>query len=122
MAEFKSRLKLSFSEEYDDVGPWWVIEPFIYKSDVYKGIITVPVGYPTDLSSVPRVPIIYELTGNSAIKPAVIHDFLYTSKIVDRKTADRIFKEACVVALIPAWKRNLMWAGIRLFGTDRYGT
>ena len=88
----------------------------IFKSDIANMTITVPTGFPTDLASIPRIPIIYELIGNTSKMASVIHDFLYTSKLVNRKMADSIFLEACVVTHVPSWRRIILWSGIRIFG------
>jgi hypothetical protein len=49
-------------------------------------------------------------------KAAVLHDWLYQSKIVSRAMADLIFKEAMTILKVPAWQITLMYAGVRVFG------
>jgi hypothetical protein len=64
--------------------------------DVYTmGVIIIPAGYQTDLASVPRIPGIYWRTGNTAVLPAIVHDYLYEHGHPDltRKAADDVFLE-----------------------------
>lgn len=92
-----------------------------YESDLLKGVVTVPVGYITDFSSVPRLPLAYLVAGATANEAAVIHDWLYTSKAHDGKAitramADAVFKEAIKASedtQAPAW---LMWLAVRVGG------
>lgn len=82
--------------------------------------ITVPAGYETDLASIPqrfqhRAPHL-----SPAARPGVIHDFLYTSHAVPRRTADRIFREALRLEGVPPRQRFLMWAAVRAFGGAAY--
>lgn len=49
-------------------------------------------------------------------KGAVLHDFLYRSKIFSRDYADLVFREAMIVEITPAWKANLMYYGVHWFG------
>lgn len=95
---------------------WTVLQPLIYDSDVAVKVFIVPEGFVTDFASVPRLPLAFLLTGDSAHEAAVIHDFLYSRGVVDRSTADAVFKEAAVASGEPAWKAALMWAGVRMGG------
>jgi hypothetical protein len=47
---------------------------------------------------------------------AVVHDYLYQSGIVDKATADLIFKAAMKEAGVPAWKYVLMYRAVKLCG------
>ena len=53
-------------------------------------------------------------------KAAVIHDWLYTSKITTRRVADAVLREAGKVSGVPAWRRWMIWAGVRAFGHLRW--
>ena len=48
-----------------------------FYSLVVGRVITAPEGLPTDLASIPRIPIIYEFFGNRYGRAAVIHDYRY---------------------------------------------
>lgn len=95
---------------------WRVLSPLIYSSDVARRVFIVPEGFETDLASVPRLPLMFLLTGDTAHAAAVLHDFLYSSREVDRASADAVFREAAINSGEPAWRTWLMWAGVRLGG------
>lgn len=117
MSQFISKLVL---EAGDADGAWIVAAPFVYDSDVAKRVITVPQGFPTDLASTPRLPIIYEACGNIATKAAVVHDYLYTSGRESRAVADAVLREAAGLAGVSWWQRWAMWAGVRIGGGSHY--
>lgn len=78
--------------------------------------ITVPAGFETDFSSVPRLPVAFWLAGDSAHRPSVVHDWLCRMKIGSRRRADAIFFEAMGVDGEPLWRRWIMWSAVRAFG------
>lgn len=119
MSKFLSKLAVTVADNVDD-GKWVVTEPLIYESDVAKRTIIVPVGFQTDFASVPRLPIIFELCGGTSHEAATIHDFLYVTHLVDRKTADAVLREASAVTKVPAWRRWMMWAGVRIGGGSHW--
>lgn len=79
----------------------------------------VPVGFLTDFASVPRLPVAYLLTADSAHEAAVLHDWLYKTQ-AGRSFADRVFLHAMAAMGEPGWRRWLMYAGVRLGGWVRY--
>lgn len=97
--------------------PWELTSSMIWQDDE-AGTIIVPVGFRTDLASVPRLPYVFALTGNRASMPAVLHDFLYHNDLVTREVADRIFYDAMTALNDPKSKllRVLMYNGVRFFG------
>lgn len=106
-----------WTEEVDDTDFMVVDHPFRYQSDVAGRLFTAPVGFETDFESMIRwVPTFYALLGDANHEPAVIHDWIYYSAIVDRATADDVFFEACALLGTPLWKRRLLWAGLRIGG------
>jgi len=118
MSKFLSHLVLQ-ADDTDD-GKWTVMQPLIYQSDVAWRTITVPVGFVTDLASVPRLPFIYLLAGDTSSEAAVVHDYLYSTKAVPRDVADKVLREASEVTGVPAWRRWMMWCGVRLGGSSHY--
>jgi hypothetical protein len=82
--------------------------------------VTVPAGFETDFASVPRLPFVYLLTGGTARKAAVVHDFLYHKSGVSRDDADAVFLEAMEVSGVSEWRAKLMYAGVRAFGWQFY--
>lgn len=90
-------------------------EPLLYFSKIL-GEITVPEGFVTDFASVPRLPLAYLAAGDTAHRPAVVHDYLYSCADVERSTADAVFLEAMEAVGVPWWRRRIMWAAVRSFG------
>ena len=121
MSRFHTRCALEAASDQDD-GRWVLCKPLVYESDVAKQTFTVPAGFQTDLASVPRLPVVYLLTGDTARSAAVVHDWLYSSRLVTRKMADAVLREASEVSGVPAWRRWLMWAGVRVGGSSHYAT
>jgi len=110
--------------------------------------ITVPKGFLTDFASVPRrVPFVLpdfiakrlprwvRWVGRIGIplwsifppwgrynKAAVVHDWLYRGKIVDRFLADAIFRYMMKELKTPFLKRVLMFYAVRIFGASAFGS
>lgn len=119
MSKFLTQLVMENATDQDD-GKWRLTAPLVYQSDVAGTTFVVPVGFVTDLASVPRVPIAYMLAGGTSNEASVIHDFIYTTHPVDRKTADAVLREASAVTGVPAWRRAIMWAAVRAFGGSHW--
>jgi hypothetical protein len=119
VSAFLNRLCLEVADNQDD-GQWILARPLMYASDVAGRTFIVPRGFRTDLASVPRLPIIFWLTGASSNEAACIHDFLYSTHEVDRATADAVLREASAVTGVPAWRRWLMYWGVRIWGGSHW--
>jgi hypothetical protein len=119
MSRFLTPLDMRDNEGAADE-KWVLLAPLVYESDVAGRVITVPAGFPTDLASVPRLPVVYSLCGNVARRAAVVHDYLYTSGRAPRHVADAVFLEASAVIGVAGWRRWLMWAGVRIGGASHY--
>lgn len=115
MSRFLTKLRMENASESDD-GLWVLVSDLVYESDLAKRVIAVPAGFPTDLASVPRLPIVYWLSGGTSTEAAVVHDWLYRSHLLPRDVADAVLREASAVTGVPAWRRWMMWAGVRAFG------
>jgi hypothetical protein len=118
MSAFLSKLCVELADNKDD-GKWILTKTLFYQSDIAKQVFVIPRGFQTDFASVPRLPIIYWLTGNTATEAAVVHDWLYNTHTVSRAMADAVLREAAAVTGVPAWRRWMMWAGVR-FGGEPY--
>jgi hypothetical protein len=116
---FLSKCVLQIADDQDD-GKWILVQDLLYVSDVAKCLITVPAGFQTDLASVPRLPLVFLLAGDCAREAAVVHDYLYSTHEVDRATADAVLLEASAATGVPWWRRQLMWAGVRLGGAGHW--
>lgn len=108
--------KLTADSSTDRRGTWKLLQPLVYRSDRLGYTLTVPAGFVTDFASVPRLPVAYLLTANRGHEAAVLHDWLYTTHAVERAEADALFSEALEAGGEPAWRRGLMWLGVRLGG------
>lgn len=91
-----------------------------YQSDI-GGLIEVAKGFITDLGSVPRIPIIYDLLGDIAIEPYILHDWLYSKGLVTRLMADQVLREALLLVGIPKWKATAIYLAVRIGGAKHYG-
>lgn len=118
MSKFLTKCVLQ-ADDVDD-GKWTVTAPLVYQSDVAKQTFTVPAGFVTDLASVPRLPVVYLLAGDTSSEAAVVHDYLYSTRCVPRDVADAVLREASAVTGVPAWRRFMMWAGVRIGGASHY--
>ena len=95
---------------------WVLLAPLVYEGTLIHRI-TVPAGFETDLESVPRwLPLVYAVLYGTAHHAAVVHDWLYTTGMVNRQIADGVMYEALRARGEPAWKAYTIWAGIRLGG------
>lgn len=122
VAGFLSPCELELKDARDD-GLWLVEQPLSYASVAVPGLYTVPVGFETDLASVPRLPFLFELCGMTSNEAAVLHDWLYATQPVTRVQADCLLREASKVTGVPCWRRWMMWAGVRIGGRlpwDKY--
>jgi len=98
----------------------WVLRERLIFTSRTGVVVRVPVGFRTDLASVPRLPGLYITLGGLAHAPAAMHDYLYHVGWLSRKESDLLFLEACELVGVPQWKANLLYFGVRLFGWARY--
>lgn len=81
--------------------------------------LTVPMGFYTDLASVPRLPGAYMLFAGRARRSAILHDYLYEMRY-PREWADAAFRAAMRAEGVGMFARWSMWAGVRLGGGAIY--
>jgi hypothetical protein len=101
-------------------GKWVLLSPLVYSSKVAGREFVVPTGFGTDFASVPRVPIIFDLMGDTAHSAAVIHDYLYSTGEVGRDIADSVFCEAALVSGVFRWRAYAMYMAVRASGKSHY--
>lgn len=117
---FKSDLELRSLPQAD---AWEVIQPLAYMTQDER-LVLVPVGYRTDLASVPRLAWrIVPRDHAQARRPAVAHDYIYTHQThrFTKAEADQIFHQALIeegMGKVLAW---LMWCAVRLGGRGNWG-
>ncbi len=105
----------------DQSGKWQLLEPLSFKSDLVGQIFTAPAGFVTDFCSVPRVPLAFALLGDRARKSGTLHDWLYTSHVVDRETADKVLREMLPLNGVDACEAQAFYLGVRMGGGSHWG-
>jgi hypothetical protein len=134
--------KATCSETGDGRCKWGVVKPVAYVPSNGTDRITVPKGFPTDLTSIPRFAWTLLPPDGPWLKAAVIHDFLYRTcgrgvwlnqpngltrhcaPNVDcyrREEADWILRDAMKDRGVGVVKRNIIWAAVRLGGGGGWG-
>ena len=98
-----------------------LLDDLQYQSKI-GGLFTVEAGYVTDFGSVPRIPVVFDVLGEIAYEPYVIHDMLYSKKKVSRDEADQVLREALICMGVSEWKASLIFDGVRAGGESHYGT
>lgn len=118
MAQFLSKLETQLvdQQEAQGRGTWRVMKPFVYQSDLTYNPIIVQVGFVTDYATVPRIPIIFDLVGDTATEAAVVHDYLYSIQMLSRSESDSIFREAAITCGCPKWQSWILYFGVRIGG------
>ena len=87
----------------------------------YSGIaIMVPANLKTDLASVPRFLHRVLPPDGPWAEPAVLHDFLYRTKLVSRRCADMLLLEAMDCKHVGFWQKWTIFLAVRLFGGRSY--
>ena len=106
---FKTKLKTFKIEK----GVYALKSELIYKTDDLE--IIVPVGFKTDLASVPKpLKKIWKPFGKYS-RSAVLHDYLYETDM-DRKECDKLFKEAMISDDVNPFTIDAFYIIVRLFG------
>jgi hypothetical protein len=99
----------------EEVGNTWrLLYPLTYEGNF--DTFEVPKDFRTDFASVPRIfwNIIPPTGGYT--KAAVLHDYLYYTKMVSRKDADGIFRRIMHEYGVGGLKRRTMYWAVRAFG------
>ena len=93
--------------------------------------VVIPVGFETDLASVPRLPLVFLLWGDRAHREAVLHDYLYRCNAVlmrgenrvspvEKEDADWYFREAMIGQGNSWGVYHPMYLGVRCAGASSY--
>lgn len=118
MSKFMTPLKVEVIDNYK----FRIIEEFSYHVGSYNSEekITVPIGYETDFASIPKFLWSILPPHGKYAKAAVIHDYLYTNAIVNKRYADDVFNEAMIVLGVNDNLRIIMYNAVKLFGRGNY--
>jgi hypothetical protein len=107
-------------EELDDSSFWKLQNDFSYENDSVK--ITVKSGFLTDGASIPKA--FWSIVGNplesDLLKPAIIHDGLYTLMKLSRLESDNLLKEMLLFNGASKAKVFLVYYAVRLFGNSHW--
>lgn len=100
---------------------WTLLEPFEY---ICKNTqVVAPEGFWTDFASVPRLPVIYLLVGNTGHEAAVIHDYLYrkdAQPAMSKADADGLFYRALLEMGLSFIHARMMYRGVQIGGESSY--
>lgn len=120
-SEFRSELDFHMKTGSDMV---YILDaPLIYYSERLEREIIVPAEFNTDLSSVPRVPIIYWLWGARAHREGVLHDYAFridSNPVVSFMIANWLFLEAQQSRGKNLFVRQPMFYGVVIGGHPSY--
>lgn len=112
---FPAEIKASKRDE--GVQLWELLEEFSFSSDSLSRVITVPVGFVTDLASIPRAVQNVLPNDHPHIEmPSVIHDYLYTVQTTTREQADKVLREGMELQGANTFVRNAVYQILRYFG------
>ena len=111
-----------------DFKPLWgglvQLQGNLFYIDRLIGPFYVPNNFQCDLASYKVVSkVLFDKLGDS-MRPAVVHDWIYTTQPVDvsRADADRIFREALILEEVNPKVAWLQWAGVRAGGWVAWNT
>lgn len=101
-----------------------LLRPLAWYTDDPKHRVTVPLGFLTDGSSIPRPfwPIVGHPLSSTVVRSGALHDWLYHShrwdntRTISRAAADREFRVALQIDGTGPARRWVMWAAVRTFG------
>ena len=99
------------------VDTWKLNSTLQYLSEMLNDtLVDVPAGFETDFASIPR--FFHRLLPKNGDydAPAVVHDFLYSTALCDRQTADLVFLESMKSIGVSFWKRWSMYQAVHWFG------
>jgi hypothetical protein len=104
----------------DDL-PYVLWLPLVYDSVRLQERVTVPIGFCTDLASIPQLVQNVVPKEGKYNAPAVIHDFLYgygavNGKPISWSDADAVLLEAMIARGVGVGRRETIYRGVRAGG------
>ena len=121
-SEFITDLYVELKPSRDDE-IWVVTKPLVYNSAILDCQVVIPPGFESDLSSVPRIPVVFWFWGGRAHREGIAHDFLYrrdSVPVVSFSTANLVFLEAMKSRGKPWNVRYPMFYGVTIGGYWSY--
>lgn len=99
----------------DDSGEWRLGTPLVYEAESGE-LITVPVGFITDLASIPQIfHSLIPVNGKHRLA-AILHDYLFVIQDRTRSEVDALFLEAMEAAGVRLTQRWVMYLTVRAGG------
>ena len=101
---------------------WIFYRPLVFVSKKY-GTIEIPIGFETDFSSVPRVPIAYQLWGSRNHREGALHDAVFRADHplqLSFNACNMLFLEAMESRGVSWWIRYPMYLGVCTGGIFSY--
>ena len=91
-----------------------------YHSDVVEANIIVPIGFETDLGSIPNFLHWLFPKDGRAVLAYILHDYLYKTGMFSKSLSDEILEEAMEVLEAKWWRRKGVSIGLKLGGWIAY--
>ena len=96
---------------------WIVKQPLKYRIGISHDSVVVPVGFVTDLASIP--PALQSIIQQNGpyLLPAVVHDYLYWMQTCTRDQSDRILLLAMIENDVGKFDRDAIYNAVRAAGS-----
>ena len=95
---------------------WIVRERLTYRIGISQDSITVPVGFVTDLASIPPALQSFIQQNGPSLLPAVVHDYLYWKQTCTRDQSDQILLLAMIEHAVPEAQRFAIYQAVHFAG------
>ena len=84
-------------------------------------VVVINTGFITNSASTPKC-LRNIISPFGSVRASVLHDFLYDTKIYNRKDCDEVFLVALkTLDHRPKWKRAAAYSAVRMFASSNYG-
>ena len=95
---------------------WIVREQLTYRIGISQDSLTVPVGFVTDLGSIPPGLQSFIQQNGPSLLPAVVHDYLYWKQTCTRDQSDQILLLAMIEHAVPEAQRFAIYQAVHFAG------
>ena len=95
---------------------WIVREQLTYRIGISQDSLTVPVGFVTDLASIPPALESFIQQNGPSLLPAVVHDYLYWKQTCTRDQSDQILLLAMIEHAVPEAQRFAIYQAVHFAG------
>jgi len=95
---------------------WIVREPLTYRVGISQDAVTVPVGFVTDMASIPPALQSFIQQNGPYLRPAVVHGYLYWKQTCTRAQSDQILLLAMTEHDVPETQRTAIYQAVHFAG------